>query len=60
MKMIVGYRELIRQEQYITENNYEKMYGIRSYCCEFNMYHNGIYYLRQFICYLPVRCCCWE
>lgn len=57
MQMIVGYNELRRQEQYIIENNYEKLCEIKMYCCEFILYHNGMYYLRQFICYLPVRCC---
>ncbi len=44
--------ELIRQNFYIKENNYIKTCGINLYCCEFNLYNNGIYYLRQFICYL--------
>ncbi len=38
------------QEKYIRENNYKKICAMNFYCCEFNFYRNGIYYLQQFIC----------
>lgn len=43
--------DIRKQENYIRENNYKKTCGINLYCCELNFYRNGIYYLRQFICY---------
>ena len=45
--------ELEYQKRYIKDNNYTPICVLScGWCCEYNWYYNGNYYLQQFICYL--------
>ena len=42
--------DLRKYDQYIVDNDYQLMCGVRLCCCSLEFYRNGVYYLQKFAC----------